>query len=96
MLRSVTNAPGLWRTARLLEDLGFTVKRHVVPAADVPAAGLVGPEWLPAQGLTRPDCAISAGFSYSVVVAHNPEESSETVERDLALADRLQADDQAR
>jgi acetylornithine deacetylase/succinyl-diaminopimelate desuccinylase family protein len=157
-------APHARRTARLLEDLGFTVERHVVPAADVQAAGmisatnlvvrqrfgegpvialnahgdvvqpgegwttdpygaeirdgvmygrgvavsksdiatyayalralaasgarlkgtvelhitydeeaggLVGPGWLLAQGLTRPDYAISAGFSYSVVVAHN-------------------------
>ncbi len=38
---------------------------------DEEAGGLVGPEWLLAQGLTKPDYAISAGFSYSVVVAHN-------------------------
>jgi succinyl-diaminopimelate desuccinylase len=38
---------------------------------DEEAGGLIGPEWLLAKGLSRPDYAISAGFSYSVVVAHN-------------------------
>jgi succinyl-diaminopimelate desuccinylase len=38
---------------------------------DEEAGGLVGPGWLLAQGITKPDYAISAGFSYSVVVAHN-------------------------
>ncbi|HTY95181.1 MAG TPA: ArgE/DapE family deacylase [Steroidobacteraceae bacterium] len=46
-----------------------TVELHVT--YDEEAGGLIGPGWLLAQGLTRPDYAISAGFSYSVVVAHN-------------------------
>jgi succinyl-diaminopimelate desuccinylase len=33
--------------------------------------GLAGPEYLLAHGLTRPDYAIAAGFSYAVVTAHN-------------------------
>lgn len=33
--------------------------------------GLLGPGWLLEQGLSAPDYAISAGFSYNVVTAHN-------------------------
>jgi len=33
--------------------------------------GLLGPGWLLAQGLMRPDLLIAAGFSYEVVTAHN-------------------------
>ena len=33
--------------------------------------GLLGPGWLLEQGLSKPDYAISAGFSYNVVAAHN-------------------------
>ena len=33
--------------------------------------GEVGPGWLLAQGITKPDLMIAAGFSYQVVVAHN-------------------------
>jgi succinyl-diaminopimelate desuccinylase len=33
--------------------------------------GELGPGWLLAQGLSRPDYLIAAGFSYEVVVAHN-------------------------
>lgn len=33
--------------------------------------GVLGPGWLLEQGLTAPDYAISAGFSYNVVTAHN-------------------------
>jgi succinyl-diaminopimelate desuccinylase len=46
-----------------------TVELHIT--YDEEAGGLVGPGWLLAKGLSRPDYAISAGFSYSVVVAHN-------------------------
>ena len=38
---------------------------------DEEAGGAIGPGWLLAQGITRPDYAICAGFSYSVVSAHN-------------------------
>jgi acetylornithine deacetylase/succinyl-diaminopimelate desuccinylase family protein len=33
--------------------------------------GELGPGWLLAQGLTKPDLLIAAGFSYQVVTAHN-------------------------
>jgi len=33
--------------------------------------GLLGPGWLLEQGLTKPDLAIAASFSYAVVTAHN-------------------------
>ncbi|MCM5681376.1 M20/M25/M40 family metallo-hydrolase [Schlegelella sp. S2-27] len=33
--------------------------------------GELGPGWLLAQGLTKPDLLIAAGFSYEVVTAHN-------------------------
>src|SRR5580698_5516234 len=58
---------------RALVDSGMartgTVELHIT--YDEEAGGLVGPAWLLAKGLSRPDYAISAGFSYSVVVAHN-------------------------
>lgn len=38
---------------------------------DEEAGGFVGPKWLIEQGLSRPDFAISAGFSYAVTTAHN-------------------------
>ena len=33
--------------------------------------GVVGPDWLLNQGLTKPDLMMAAGFSYQVIVAHN-------------------------
>jgi succinyl-diaminopimelate desuccinylase len=56
----------LQRSGRALRG---SVELHIT--YDEEAGGLVGPGWLLAQGLTKPDYAISAGFSYSVVVAHN-------------------------
>lgn len=38
---------------------------------DEEAGGEIGPRWLLAQGLSKPDYAICAGFSYAVVAAHN-------------------------
>lgn len=38
---------------------------------DEEAGGFLGPKWLLDEGLTRPDYAISAGFSYAIVTAHN-------------------------
>lgn len=38
---------------------------------DEEVGGEIGPGWLLAQGLTRPDLAISAGFAYAVTTAHN-------------------------
>ena len=38
---------------------------------DEEAGGTIGPQWLLQQRISRPDFAISAGFSYGIVVAHN-------------------------
>lgn len=38
---------------------------------DEETGGLAGPGWLLEQGLTKPDYAICAGFSYNVTTAHN-------------------------
>ena len=38
---------------------------------DEEAGGAIGPAWLLEQGISRPDYAVCAGFSYSVVSAHN-------------------------
>lgn len=38
---------------------------------DEEAGGAIGPKWLLEQGLSKPDFAISAGFSYGVTTAHN-------------------------
>lgn len=46
-----------------------TVELHIT--FDEEAGGVVGPQRLLASGVTRPDLAISAGFTYQVVTAHN-------------------------
>jgi acetylornithine deacetylase/succinyl-diaminopimelate desuccinylase-like protein len=46
-----------------------TVELHFT--YDEETGGDVGPRWLLEQGLTRPDFAIAAGFSYAIVTAHN-------------------------
>ncbi len=38
---------------------------------DEEAGGAIGPEWILAKGLSKPDYAFSAGFSYAVTTAHN-------------------------
>ena len=38
---------------------------------DEEAGGAIGPKWLLEQGISKPDFAISAGFSYAVTTAHN-------------------------
>ncbi|WP_454914644.1 ArgE/DapE family deacylase [Xanthobacter sediminis] len=50
-------------------DLKGTVELHFTYDEEI--GGEVGPGWLLAEGLTKPDYAISAGFSYAVVWAHN-------------------------
>lgn len=50
-------------------SLAGTVELHLT--YDEEAGGLLGPGWLLDAGLTKPDYAISAGFTYNVVVAHN-------------------------
>ncbi len=46
-----------------------TVELHLT--YDEEAGGEIGPKWLLDQGISRPDYAIAAGFSYAVVTAHN-------------------------
>ena len=46
-----------------------TVELHFT--YDEEAGGAIGPKWLLDRGLTKPNFALSAGFSYSVVTAHN-------------------------
>jgi succinyl-diaminopimelate desuccinylase len=49
--------------------LSGTVELHFT--YDEEAGGTLGPGWILGQGLSKPDYAISAGFSYAVVTAHN-------------------------
>ncbi|MGE0563915.1 MAG: ArgE/DapE family deacylase [Pseudolabrys sp.] len=49
--------------------LSGTIELHLT--YDEEAGGDIGPKWLLDENLTKPDLAISAGFSYSVVTAHN-------------------------
>jgi acetylornithine deacetylase/succinyl-diaminopimelate desuccinylase-like protein len=48
---------------------GGTIELHFT--YDEEAGGEIGPKWLLDQKLTKPDFAISAGFSYAIVNAHN-------------------------
>lgn len=59
--------------ARALEALGVPLKGQLELhfTYDEEFGGLLGPGWLLAQGLSRPDLVIAAGFSYQIVTAHN-------------------------
>ena len=58
---------------RALESLNAPLKGGVELhfTYDEEFGGEVGPGWLLAKGLTKPDLLIAAGFSYQVVTAHN-------------------------
>ena len=58
---------------RAIESLGYPLKGGVdlLFTYDEEFGGAVGPAWLLAQKLTRPDLLIAAGFSYQVITAHN-------------------------
>jgi len=49
--------------------LDGTIELHIT--YDEEAGGYLGPKWLLDEKISRPDLAISAGFSYAVVTAHN-------------------------
>jgi acetylornithine deacetylase/succinyl-diaminopimelate desuccinylase family protein len=49
--------------------LNGTVELHFT--YDEETGGEIGPAWLLSEGITKPDLAIGAGFSYAVVNAHN-------------------------
>ncbi|HSA80880.1 MAG TPA: M20/M25/M40 family metallo-hydrolase [Geminicoccaceae bacterium] len=50
-------------------ELAGTVELHLT--YDEETGGEIGPRWLLEEGISRPDYAIGAGFSYAVVNAHN-------------------------
>ena len=52
-----------------LVTLNGTIELHFT--YDEEAGGAIGPKWLLEQGISKPDLAISAGFSYGVTTAHN-------------------------
>ncbi len=49
--------------------LNGTLELHFTYDEEI--GGNVGPRWLLEEGLTRPDFAISAGFTYGITTAHN-------------------------
>lgn len=54
---------------KLDAPLHGSVELHLTYDEEV--GGDLGPAWLLSQGLSKPDYAIAAGFSYAVVTAHN-------------------------
>jgi acetylornithine deacetylase/succinyl-diaminopimelate desuccinylase-like protein len=64
-----TYAYALLALKSLARPLAGTVELHLT--YDEEAGGSIGPKWLLDQGLTAPDYAISAGFSYAIITAHN-------------------------
>jgi acetylornithine deacetylase/succinyl-diaminopimelate desuccinylase-like protein len=58
---------------RALEALGLPLRGGVelIFSYDEEFGGELGPGWLLAKGLTKPDLLLAAGFSYQVVTAHN-------------------------
>jgi acetylornithine deacetylase/succinyl-diaminopimelate desuccinylase family protein len=50
-------------------SLRGTVELHLTYDEEV--GGAIGPAWLLARGISKPDYAISAGFAYAITVAHN-------------------------
>jgi succinyl-diaminopimelate desuccinylase len=51
------------------EGLNGTVEIHITYDEEI--GGYLGPKWLLDEKITKPDYAISAGFSYAVVTSHN-------------------------
>jgi succinyl-diaminopimelate desuccinylase len=64
-----TYAYALLALKSLARPLAGTVELHLT--YDEEGGGAIGPKWLLDQGITAPDYAISAGFSYAIVTAHN-------------------------
>jgi acetylornithine deacetylase/succinyl-diaminopimelate desuccinylase-like protein len=59
----------LKHAASLGAKLNGAVELHLT--YDEEAGGLIGPGYILEQGLSKPDFAISAGFSYDIITAHN-------------------------
>lgn len=53
----------------LAEHLRGSVELHFT--YDEEAGGAIGPAWLLSQGISKPNFAVAAGFSYGVVTHHN-------------------------
>jgi len=64
-----TYAFALLALKRCGAPLAGAVELHLT--YDEEAGGAIGPKWLLEQGISKPDYAISAGFSYGVTTAHN-------------------------
>ncbi len=64
-----TYAFALLSLKNISSELRGSVELHFT--YDEEAGGEIGPKWLLAQGLSRPDYAICAGFSYDITTAHN-------------------------
>jgi acetylornithine deacetylase/succinyl-diaminopimelate desuccinylase family protein len=64
-----TYAYALLALKSLGAPLAGTVELHLT--YDEEAGGAIGPKWLLEQGISKPDFAISAGFAYGIVTAHN-------------------------
>ena len=62
-LAALKAAHGRGRALRGCVELHFTYDEEM--------GGELGPRWLLANGITKPDFAICAGFSYAIVTAHN-------------------------
>lgn len=65
----VTYAYALLALEQSGAKLNGTVELHLT--YDEEAGGAIGPQWLIEQGISKPDYAFSAGFSYAVTTAHN-------------------------
>jgi acetylornithine deacetylase/succinyl-diaminopimelate desuccinylase-like protein len=59
----------LKHAASLGAAIGGAVELHLT--YDEEAGGLIGPGYILERGLSAPDYAISAGFSYDIITAHN-------------------------
>ena len=64
-----TYAYALLALRSLGRPLAGAVELHLTHDEEV--GGTIGPKWLLDRGLSRPDFALSAGFSYGIVTAHN-------------------------
>jgi acetylornithine deacetylase/succinyl-diaminopimelate desuccinylase-like protein len=50
---------------------GLNGKLELQLTYDEETGGEIGPQWLLEKGISKPDIAISAGFSYAITTAHN-------------------------
>ena len=64
-----TYAYALLALRSLHSPLAGAVELHLTYDEEV--GGAIGPKWLLDEGISKPDYAISAGFAYGIVTAHN-------------------------